>query len=828
MARNLNKISAIISVNSQQARQQLAGFAGDAKKYAKSLDSSFKSMTASVQRTFDKIWTEQQRVQRALQAGMQAGVDPGVLRMFGDTKKLEQEANKIAELRKRALGMQTMEGQVAANREVDKIAEAFTKLNDSLVRTGSISRRELRSLQAGIRGIAAGVGVIGEKDSRLGTANAIRDEFGRVGVDKYFESTALEQSIKRLEAYRNVLRLVRAESDGPLRNAFNNLAKAEAKVAKTDPTNKAALKAAKAEVERLRIEFEKLAASKARAQGGQARFLRTEGGIRNWVDRSAEGSINSQWGTRTGLAIQQLTFAFDDFNSATGGMDAKIRAMGNNISQFGLIAGGTAGLIGGVLLGAMAQLYASYLKQVDAANDSAAMTKYLTDAEQKLADARKRQADIMKSLREGMMEAGMTEEQKRRLESDRKGGELLEAAKDEFRASVMQEDPVLRTIGARIAQIEERMKNPDMGAAERAQMNKQLREQRAMLEARTASLMGARQNPLDALDRMVEWVNKQGGFTSEKFASLGPMVDKIRDAVAAGMSGTELDTLIRDLGAEQPWEGGPFPTPTFSIIRDFLDEMVASAQSNLSREKLLKSEELAGMVPVFDQGTDSLNRLIGDVSKEFEGMIPEQYIATIEDIREEMLFVEQQLADGAISAEKAAAEMERLNGEMANVSATARQTAMDIEGERKARSLLADLQIDAFNREQEAKKRFYNESEKFAVDRAMDSVREFNLGARQTDGVSDAEARAETEAMLIREFAPAIMQLMNAQSNALLQGINRQTMAIQDTSNAAGQAEYARLVSGEDSARNADLTELRRQSKLLEEIRDEARDEGII
>ena len=80
----------------------------------------------------------------------------------------------------------------------------------------------------------------------------------------------------------------------------------------------------------------------------------------------------------------------------------------------------------------------------------------------------------------------------------------------------------------------------------------------------------------------------------------------------------------------------------------------------------------------------------------------------------------------------------------------------------------------------------------------------------------------------MREFGGAILQLMNAQSNALLQGINRQAMAIQDTSNAAGAAEYARLVSGEDSARNADLTELRRQSKLLEEIRDEARDEGMI
>ena len=226
MARNLSKISAIISVNTQEARQQLAGFAGDAKKYAKSLDSSFKSMTAGVQRSFDKIWTEQQRVQRAIQAGMQAGVDPQVLRMFGDTKKLEQEANKIAELRKKALSMMTPEGQGAANKQIDMIADAFARLNDKLVQTGSVSRRELRALQQGIASIEAGVGVIGGKDARLGTSRLIREEFGRSNLQNFFASKDLEAATKRLEAYRSVLRLVKAETNGPLLAAFQDLTNA--------------------------------------------------------------------------------------------------------------------------------------------------------------------------------------------------------------------------------------------------------------------------------------------------------------------------------------------------------------------------------------------------------------------------------------------------------------------------------------------------------------------------------------------------------------------------------------------------------------------------
>lgn len=829
MARNLSKISAVISVNTQEARQQLAGFAGDATKYAKSLDSSFQNTSKRIQSSFENIWTAQQRIQRQLQAGMQAGVKPEVLRSFADTKALEAEAAKIIELRKRAMGMMTSEGQNLANADIDKIAAAFTKLNDILVRTGQVSPKALKALRQGIAAVGASVGGIQQQDARLGTAAVLRKDFSRGSTDQWFESQNLSVAIKQMEAYRRILRQLKAENDAPLRSAFDKMAKAQAKAASVDPVDKKKLAAARAEVERTRKEFEKLAAAMARTQGGAARNLRSAGGIRNMVDQATTGSVNSDWGTRTGLAIQQLTFAFDDFNSATGGLDAKIRAMGNNISQLGLIAGGTAGLIGGVLVGAAAQLYASYLKLTDATTDTAAITKNAAKAEQELTAARQKQADILKQLREDLATAGMTDEQKRIFGSEQKGGEFLAAAVEEQRATLMRDDPVLRRAGARIAQLEKQMENPTMGAAERRKVEGQIAQQRAIQEGRLADLRGPNDQDPVAEFRKLEGFYKEMGGDTGYLDYLKPMIDQINQAIAQGMGGPQLEALIANAVANAVPDPTLLPrTGMTEMMIDYLDGVAAAASANMTRRRLATQEENAGMIPVFDQGAQELNRVMGTVSQSFGNMIPEQYLATIEDIREEMKFVEKQLADGAINADQAAAEMERLNGEMANVSATARQAAADLEGERKARNLLADMQIDAFNREQEAKKQFYEQSDMFSTERAMENVRRFNLGARQTDGVTDDQAREETLAMMMREFAPAILQLANARENSLLQGANMATLQMQDTSTTGGAAEYARLVSGEDSAKNADLVELRKQSALLGELVQQAENEGIL
>jgi hypothetical protein len=87
------------------------------------------------------------------------------------------------------------------------------------------------------------------------------------------------------------------------------------------------------------------------------------------------GDVARGFGSKFGLAIQQAVFGFDDFFSVTGGLDQRLRAAGNNISQLGFVLGGTAGLIGGVLVSVLAQAAVGIFKFNRGSADSAELAK---------------------------------------------------------------------------------------------------------------------------------------------------------------------------------------------------------------------------------------------------------------------------------------------------------------------------------------------------------------------------------------------------------------------------------------------------------------------
>ena len=115
----------------------------------------------------------------------------------------------------------------------------------------------------------------------------------------------------------------------------------------------------------------------------------------------------------------------------------------------------------------------------------------------------------------------------------------------------------------------------------------------------------------------------------------------------------------------------------------------------------------------------------------------------------------------------------------------------------------------------------------FAEEAALEKMKDYFEGAK-ANGLQDEEAKAAVRDMMVREFAPAILQLASARENSLLKGASRAAMNLVDVSNTAGMAELNRLASGEDSAQNQDLAELRKQTQLLGTLVEKAEDEDII
>jgi len=103
----------------------------------------------------------------------------------------------------------------------------------------------------------------------------------------------------------------------------------------------------------------------------------------------------------------------------------------------------------------------------------------------------------------------------------------------------------------------------------------------------------------------------------------------------------------------------------------------------------------------------------------------------------------------------------------------------------------------------------------------------FNKAAEESTGLpedvakirgemNDALARAEEDVK--RQVAPAVFALQDARENALLQGPSRAALGASDVTTMQGQAELNRLLRGDDPAKDVNLLELQKQTKLLEDI----------
>ena len=94
------------------------------------------------------------------------------------------------------------------------------------------------------------------------------------------------------------------------------------------------------------------------------------------------------------------------------------------------------------------------------------------------------------------------------------------------------------------------------------------------------------------------------------------------------------------------------------------------------------------------------------------------------------------------------------------------------------------------------------------------------------DFEAQAEATKRVTEDALRGAAPGIFALGDAVQNAVLQGPSRAALQATDVSTVEGASELNRLLRGDDAARDQDLVELQRQSKILEDMLEELRKAG--
>jgi hypothetical protein len=136
--------------------------------------------------------------------------------------------------------------------------------------------------------------------------------------------------------------------------------------------------------------------TKQRAQSVMDRFAKNQGSI------SVAGAASAQ------LAVQQGLFAIDDLISSTGGLEYKLRAVGNNITQLGLLLGqsgvipgltATTGLMVGLGVVIGGQVVSALLRYVTAAQEASEVSKALGKSVE-------RQASLLNEVNQGFSSIG--------------------------------------------------------------------------------------------------------------------------------------------------------------------------------------------------------------------------------------------------------------------------------------------------------------------------------------------------------------------------------------------------------------------------------------
>jgi len=196
-----------------------------------------------------------------------------------------------------------------------------------------------RATVAEIERIRVSVARLEGQARTAGEALDFRERFGggAGGFDRIFNTQALRGYTAQLDILQNLIGSVSAQARGPALVAFARLRDA---IFRAFQAGTLGSEAAQREIAELTAEAVRASAAVAGVGAG---------GLQRRLNRA--GDIGRRGLDRFSLAAQQAAFAIDDFFSVTGGLDQRIRAVGNNITQLGFVVGGTAGLF--VTLGAV-------------------------------------------------------------------------------------------------------------------------------------------------------------------------------------------------------------------------------------------------------------------------------------------------------------------------------------------------------------------------------------------------------------------------------------------------------------------------------------------
>jgi hypothetical protein len=275
-------------------------------------------------------------------------------------------------------------------------------------------------------------------------------------------------------------------------------------------------------------------------------------GINRRLDRA--GDVGRGGMDKASLALNQLAFAVDDFMSSTGGIEHKLRAVSNNITQLGFVAGGTTGLF--VALGAVVagQAAVALVKWANSGIDAEQQTKALNDALTKQKSLVEELAQAFESLGDSIAKTAYSEAGGRARQFREELSEIAKKQKELRESRLFDVDPAVQAGRAKKNQLNKRLEGAtDIGqrvaiAGELLEVERQTKAAMAAISARGAPNTNA------ILERALYGIssNEFGGSASHRRESAESRQAALRaEFNAAGNSPTSMIRVLEQRRAER-------------------------------------------------------------------------------------------------------------------------------------------------------------------------------------------------------------------------------------------------------------------------------------
>ena len=332
------------------------------------------------------------------------------------------------------------------------------------------------------------------------------------------------------------------------------------------------------------------------------------------------------------MGLNQAMFAIDDFFSSVGGVEQKIRAVSNNITQLGFVVGNTTGLFVALAGVVTAQVGLAIYKYMNDGRTAEDVTKALNDALARQKSLLESLAQAYDSLADSIGKTGMSDRGQKEAEREKEFNDIRKKQKELRDEGIQSLDPAVNKERANQSKLQRDLEKEET-AGGRIIIEKKIKESQEREKLRKKEIENAkppteaevretikrgesdrimRQEMLDEGDYNIQRAeaDRRAGIFANAKVPAGATPKQQSDALKSQQAGLEKESenLINSVT-----QGGSDIGKQVAVLETNIKQINLAAEA-LKDEKLLKIliSSLRGVADVLKVGQDKLKEALGE------------------------------------------------------------------------------------------------------------------------------------------------------------------------------------------------------------------------